>query len=111
MRLHRPRCWRQLGFGWRDWWRNASGAALVVARVLYQWPTECWVQGRVRRACSLTQAEATGPGFSHEVGYASSSPLRATEANTLLDEASQGPACRWHLLLPVVIDCGPTALK
>jgi hypothetical protein len=36
---------------------KGDGAALVGARVLYKWPTDGWVLGRVRRACRR-------PGFS-----------------------------------------------
>jgi hypothetical protein len=71
-----------------------GGAALVGARVLYQWPADGWVQGRVRRACRR-------PGFSHVVGYSSSSPLGTAEVDTLLDAASHGPTGRWQLLLPM----------
>jgi hypothetical protein len=70
-----------------------DGAALVGARVLYQWPTDGWVLGRVRRACRQ-------PGFSHVVGYTSSSPLGMVEVDSLLDAASHGPSGRWHLLVP-----------
>ena len=69
-----------------------SGAALVGAWVLYRWPLEGWVAGRVRRVCRRG-------GFSHVVGYASSSPLGAVVVDTLLDAASHGPAGRWHLLV------------
>ena len=54
---------------------------------------EGWVGGRVRRVCRRA-------GFSHVVGYASSSSLGAGEVDTLLDAASHGPAGRWHLLVP-----------
>ncbi len=67
-----------------------SGAALVGAWVLYRWPLEGWVAGRVRRVCRRG-------GFSHVVGYASSSPLGAVVVDTLLDALSHGPAGRWHL--------------
>jgi len=71
-----------------------AGKALVGAQVLYRWPADGWVQGRVRRVCRKT-------GFSHVVGYVSSSPLGAVEVDTLLDEASHGSDGRWHLLVPV----------
>jgi len=61
--------------------------------VLYRWPLEGWVQGRVCRVCRRA-------GFSHVVGYTSSSPLGAAAVDTLLDAASHGPAGRWHLLVP-----------
>ena len=69
------------------------GKALVGARVMYLWPADGWLQGRVRRVCRR-------PGFSHVVGYPASSPLGAAEVDTQLDEASHGPAGRWHLLVP-----------
>jgi hypothetical protein len=69
------------------------GAELVGTRVLYQWPVEGWVLGRVRRVCRRG-------GFSHVVGYASSSPHGAVVVATLLDAASHGPGGRWHLLVP-----------
>jgi len=78
-----------------------SGAALVGAWVLYRWPLEGWVAGRVRRVCRRG-------GFSHVVGYASSSPLGAVVVDTLLDAASHGPAGRWHLLELAGRPAGPT---
>ena len=69
------------------------GKALVGARVMYLWPADGWLQGRVRRVCRR-------PGFSHVVGYPASSRLGAAEVETLLDEASHGPTGRWHLLVP-----------
>jgi hypothetical protein len=78
-----------------------SGAALVGAWVLYRWPLEGWVAGRVRRVCRRG-------GFSHVVGYASSSPLGAVVVDTLLDAASHGPAGRWHLLVRAGRPAGPT---
>ena len=69
------------------------GKALVGARVMYLWPADGWLQGRVRRVCRR-------PGFSHVVGYPASSPLGAAEVDTQLDEASHGPTGRWHLLVP-----------
>jgi hypothetical protein len=74
-----------------------GGAGLVGARVLYLWPGEGWVQGRVRGMCRRS-------GFSHVVGYASSSPLGRVVVDTLLDEASHGVAGRWQLLLPATRD-------
>ena len=70
-----------------------GGAALAGSQVLYLWPADGWLQGRVRRVCKR-------PGFSHVVGYPVSSRLGAVEVDTLLDEASHGPAGRWHLLVP-----------
>ena len=71
-----------------------SGATLVGTSVLYRWPVEGWVQGRVLRVCRRG-------GFSHVVGYASSSPHGAVVVDTLLDAASHGPGGRWHLLVPI----------
>ena len=70
-----------------------GGAALAGSQVLYLWPADGWLQGRVRRVCRR-------PGFSHVVGYPASSRLGAAEVDTLLDEDSHGPAGRWHLLIP-----------
>ena len=70
------------------------GPALVRAAVLYRWPLDGWVKGRVRRVCKRA-------GFSHVLGYAASSSLGAVEVDTLLDAASHGPAGCWHLVVPV----------
>ncbi len=79
-----------------------SGAALVGAWVLYRYPLEGWVTGQVRRVCRRG-------GFSHVVGYASSSPLGAVVVDTLLDAPSHGPAGRWHLLVRLAgRPAGPT---
>jgi hypothetical protein len=78
-----------------------SGAALVGAWVLYRWPLEGWVAGRVRRVCRRG-------GFSHVVGYAASSLLGAVVVDTLLDAPSHGPAGRWHLLVLADRPAGPT---
>ena len=77
-----------------------SGAALVGAWVLYLWPLEGWVAGRVRRVCRRG-------GFSHVVGYAASSSLGAGAVDSLLDAASHGPAGRWHQLVPMGRPAGP----
>ena len=61
------------------------GPALVRAVVLYRWPLDGWVQGRVRRVCRRA-------GFSHVVGYAASSSLGAVEVDTLLDSGRCGVA-------------------
>ncbi len=72
--------------------------------MLYRWPLEGWVAGRVRRVCRRG-------GFSHVVGYASSesqSPLGAVVVDSLLDAASHGPAGRCvHLLVPAGRHVGP----
>jgi hypothetical protein len=70
-----------------------SGAALAGSQVLYLWPADGWLQGRVRRVSKRQ-------GFSHVVSYPASSRLGAAEVDTLLDEASHGPTGRWHLLVP-----------
>jgi hypothetical protein len=77
-----------------------SGAPLVGTWVLYRWPVEGWVLGRVRRVCRRG-------GFSHVVGYTSSSPHGAAVVDTLLDVASHGPGGRWHLLVPTGRPSGP----
>jgi hypothetical protein len=58
-----------------------AGAAVLGAPMLYLWPTDGWVRGRVRRVCWKA-------GFSHVVGYAVSSVLGALDVDTLLDAAS-----------------------
>ena len=70
-----------------------SGKALVGQWVLYCWPAEGWVRGRVVRV-------SRAPGFSHVVGYGPTSALGAAAVASLLDAASHGPAGRWVLLLP-----------
>ena len=77
-----------------------SWATLVGAWVLYLWPLEGWVAGRVRRVCRRG-------GFSHVVGYAASSSLGAGAVDSLLDAASHGPAGRWHQLVPMGQPAGP----
>ena len=70
-----------------------SGTALVGQWVLYCWPAEGWVRGRVVRV-------SRAAGFSHVVGYGPTSALGAAAVASLLDAASHGPAGRWVLLLP-----------
>ena len=70
-----------------------SGRALVGRAVLYCWPAEGWVRGRVVR-------QSRAAGFSHVVGYGPKSALGAAAVTSLLDAASHGPAGRWVLLLP-----------
>ena len=70
-----------------------TGAALVGRPVLYRWPTEGWVAGKVARV-------SRAAGFSHVVRYGRTSALGSVETATLLDAASHGPAGRWVLLLP-----------
>ena len=74
-------------------WTGSGGAALAGSQVLYLWPADGWLQGRVRRVCKR-------PGFSHVVSYPASSRLGAAEVDTLLDEASHGSTGRWHFLVP-----------
>ncbi len=58
-----------------------SGApALVGAWVLYRWPLEGWVAGRVRRVCRWG-------GFSHVVGYASASSSLGAASGTCFKAA------------------------
>ncbi len=78
-----------------------SWAELVGAWVLYRLPLEGWVAGRVQRVCRRG-------GFSHVVGYASSSPLGDVVVDTLLDAPLHGSACRWHLLVLAGRPAGPT---
>lgn len=70
-----------------------SGKALVGQWVLYRWPAEGWVRGRVVRVSRAV-------GFSHVVSYGPTSALGAAAVASLLDAASHGPAGRWVLLLP-----------
>jgi len=70
-----------------------TGAALVGRGVLYRWPAEGWVSGKVVRV-------SRAAGFSHVVRYGRASALGAVETASLLDAASHGPAGRWALLLP-----------
>ena len=75
-----------------------TGAALVGRSILYRWPVQGWVLGKVVRVSRAT-------GFSHGVRYARGSALGpgVTEAASLLDPPSHGPgpAARWVLLCPV----------
>ncbi len=77
-----------------------DGKALVRRLMLYRWPGQGWVQGRVVR---LSRAA----GFSHGVryaGYARGSALGAGEAASLLDtrapSESHGPTGRWVMHCP-----------
>ncbi len=77
-----------------------TGAALVGRSILYRWPVQGWVPGKVVR---VSRAAA---GFSHGDGgvrYARGSALDVGEAASLLDPPSHGPgpAARWVLLCPV----------
>jgi hypothetical protein len=80
-------------------WRMAAsseilaGRALVGRPVLFHWPEDGWVRGRVARV-------SRAAGFSHVVTYGPRSPLEALAVVSLLDAASHGPAGRWVLLLP-----------
>ena len=70
------------------------GKALIGASVLYWWPAEGWVRGKVRKISRRAE-------FSHVVAYSRSSPLGKAVVDTLLDAASHGTVGRWVLLLPV----------
>ena len=70
-----------------------DGAALVGRRVLYWWPDDGWLHGRVARA--RLQA-----GFSHVVAYSRDTALGRCEVDTLLDLSTHGLAGRWWLLCP-----------
>jgi hypothetical protein len=71
------------------------GAALVGQSILYRWPVQGWVLGKVIR---VSQAA----GFSHGVCYARGSALCVGEAASLMDAPLHcpGPAGRWVLLCP-----------
>ena len=69
-----------------------SGKALVGRWVLYRWPAEGWVRGRVVRV-------SRAAGFSHVVGYGPTSAIGTAAVASLLDAASHGPAGRWVMLL------------
>ena len=73
-----------------------SGPALVGRPVLFHWPDEGWVRGRVVRVSRPGVA-----GFSHVVHSRDGpqSPLGALAVVSLLDAASHGPTGRWVLLL------------
>ena len=70
-----------------------GGKALVRRLILYRWPGQGWVQGRVVRV-------SRAAGFSHGVRYARGSALGAGEAASLLDAPSHGPTGRWVMLCP-----------
>ena len=70
-----------------------AGKALVRRLILYRWPVQGWVQGRVVRV-------SRAAGFSHGVRYARGSALGAVEAASLLDAPSHGPTGRWVMLCP-----------
>ena len=70
-----------------------GGKALVGRLILYRWPGQGWVQGRVVRV-------SRAAGFSHGVCYARGSALGEGEAASLLDAPSHGPTGRWVMLCP-----------
>jgi hypothetical protein len=70
-----------------------GGKALVRRLILYRWPGQGWVQGRVVRV-------SRAAGFSHGVRYARGSALGEGEAASLLDALSHGPTGRWVMLCP-----------
>ena len=69
-----------------------TGTALVGRPVLYRWPTEGWVPGKVVRVSRTV------------VRYGRVSALGAVESASLLDAALHGPAGSWVLLLPMLVD-------
>jgi hypothetical protein len=76
-----------------------AGAALVGRSILYRWPVQGWVLGKLVRVSRAARA-----GFSHVtvVRYARGWPLCVGVAASLLDAPSHGPgpAGRWVLLCP-----------
>ena len=72
-----------------------AGRALVGRQMLYCWPVQGWVLGKVVRVSRAAE-------FSHVVRYARGSALGVGEAASLLDAPSHGsgPAARWVLLCP-----------
>jgi hypothetical protein len=72
-----------------------AGAALVGRSILYRWPGQGWVLGKVVRV-------SRAAGFSHVVRYARGSALGVGVVASLLDAPSHGPgpADRWVLLCP-----------
>ena len=74
-----------------------AGKALVGQSILYWWPGQGWVQGRVVRV-------SRAAGFSHGVHYSRGSALGAGEAASLLDAPSHwhgsGSTGRWVMLCP-----------
>ena len=72
-----------------------TGAALVGWSILYRWPVQGWVLGKVVRVNRAA-------GFSHGVWYAWGSALGVAEVTSLLDPPSHGlePAGWWVLPLP-----------
>ena len=69
--------------------------ALVGRQILYRWPVQGWVLGKVVRV-------SRAAGFSHLVRYARGSALGVGAAASLLDAPSygSGPAGRWVMLCP-----------
>jgi hypothetical protein len=74
-----------------------AGAALVGRSILYRWPVQGWVLGKVVRVSRAV-------GFSHVVRYARGSALGVGEAASFLDapshRGSPGPAGRWFNATP-----------
>ena len=72
-----------------------AGKALVQRLILYRWPVQGWVQGRVVRV-------SRAAGFSHGVRYARGSAVGVGAVASLLDVPSHGggPLGRWVLLCP-----------
>ena len=68
------------------------GHRLVRSHILFYWPSDGWLRGRV------TECRRRGQ-FTHVVSYPRDSPA-AGKCSTLLDAESHGPDGRWVLLLP-----------
>ena len=68
------------------------GHRLVCSHILFYWPSDGWLRGRV------TECRRRGQ-FTHVVSYPRDSPA-AGKCSTLLDAESHGPDGRWVLLLP-----------
>ncbi len=72
-----------------------AGRALVGLQILYRWPVQGWVLGKVVRVIRAA-------GFSHLVRYARGSAPGVGDAAFLLDTPSydSGPTGRWVMLCP-----------
>ncbi len=70
-----------------------AGAALVGRSILYRWPVQGWVLGKVVRV-------SLAAGFSHVVSNARGSALRVGAAASLLDAPSHGQGAEDWWVLP-----------
>ncbi len=86
--------WPPPGSDWRRRPRR-RGRALVGRQILYRWPVQGWVLGKVVRV-------SRAAGLPHLVRYARGSALGVGDAASLLDAPSygSGPAGRWVMLCP-----------